>query len=169
MKRHLKKALLILLLPLFAYTGAHKFYVSVTNVVYAEKDDALQITSRIFIDDLEAVFKERYDFNGKLSVDDESPESSEYLQKYLRAKFQLSVNGKLKPFEYIGKKYDNDVVIVYLEIPKINLPELKSIEITNEILTDIYDEQQNIVHCKISDLKKSYVLSKENAKGVLNL
>ena len=58
---YLKKSFLILLLPLFAFTAAHKFYVSVTNVTYSEKNEALQITSRVFIDDLEEVLKERYD------------------------------------------------------------------------------------------------------------
>ena len=82
--RDLKKALLILLIPLFAFTTAHKFYVSVTNVGYSEKNDALQITSRVFIDDLDQLLKERYDIDAKLSTDAESELSDEYLEKYLQ-------------------------------------------------------------------------------------
>ena len=33
-----KRSLLVLLLPLFAFTAVHKFYLSVTNVEYSEKD-----------------------------------------------------------------------------------------------------------------------------------
>jgi hypothetical protein len=138
-------------------------------VGYSEKDDALQITSRVFIDDLEAVLKERYDFEAHLATDDEAVSAEEYLEKYLRTKFLVEVNGSTAPYQYIGKKYDNDVVIFYLEVRKVNLPEVKSIQIQNQMLTDLFDEQQNIVHFKILGKKKSFVLMKENTKGVLNL
>lgn len=166
---HLKKCILLVCLPLFAFTTAHKFYVSVTNVGYSEKEDALQITSRLFIDDMDAVMKERYDIYTELDTERESPLAEEYLEKYLRTKFAVEVNGEPKTYDYIGKKYDNDVVIFYLEVPQLNYPEVHSIQIQNEMLTDLFDEQQNIVHFKIDGKKKSFVLMKENTKGLLNL
>ncbi len=166
---YLKKSFLILLMPLFAFTIAHKFYVSVTNVSYSEKDDALQITSRIFIDDMDQVLKERYDIEAHLATDQESVLSQEYLEKYLRAKFVIEINGEPRAYEYIGKKYDNDLIIFYLEVTELDFPTVKSIQIQNEVLTDMFDEQQNIVHFKIKGKKKSFVLMKENTKGVLNL
>lgn len=165
----LKKGFLILILPLLAFSTAHKFYVSVTNVNYSEKDDALQITSRVFIDDIERVLKERYDFEANLATDNESSSVDEYLEKYLRTKFLVEINDNGMSYEYIGKKYDNDIVVFYLEIPKVNLPGVNSIQIQNEILTDLFDEQQNILHFKINGKKKSFVLMKLNTKGVLNL
>jgi len=167
--KHFKKAVLILLLPLLAFTAAHKFYVSVTNVGYSEKDDALQITTRIFIDDLEAILLERYDVAAKLATDDESPVADEYLEKYLRKKFEVEINGESKVYQLIGRKYDTDVCIFYLELPKVELASVKSIQIRNEVLTDLFDEQQNVVHFKINGQKKSFVLLKTDAKGMLKL
>ena len=167
--RDLKKALLILLLPLFAFTTAHKFYVSVTNVGYSEKDDALQITSRVFIDDLDELLKERYDIDAQLSTDAESEFSDEYLEKYLRAKFSVEINEKTRPYKLIGRKYDNDVCIFYLEIEAIDLPAIKSIQIENQLLTDMFDEQQNVLHFKINEKKESFVLIKSDTKGMLKL
>ncbi len=167
--KFLKKSLLILILPLFAFTALHKFYVSVTNVGYSEKDEAIQITSRIFIDDLEAVLKERYDIETKLATDDESEIANEYIEKYLRAKFVVEVDNEKKEYQFIGKKYDNDLVIFYLEVAEIDLAEVRSITIQNEVLTDLYDEQQNILHFKFKDKKKSFVLVKQNNKGMLKL
>jgi len=163
-----KKALLILLLPFLAFT-VHKFYVSVTNINYSEQDDALQITSRIFIDDLENVLFERYDFKAQLATDDESDQADEYVEKYFRTKFVVKLNGKYVDYIFLGKKYDNDIIICYLELPGIDLPKLASIEIQNEVLTDLFEEQQNVVHFKIKGTKKSFVLIKENNKGMLNL
>ncbi len=164
-----KKGFLILFLPLMAFATVHKFYVSVTNIGYSEKDDALQITSRVFIDDLEKVLEVRYGLKADLATGNESELADEYLEKYLRQKFVVEINGKNKPFDFIGRKYDNDLMIYYFEVKEIDLPSVTSIQIENEILTDLYDEQQNVVHFKIKGTKKSFVLVKSDTKGMLKL
>ncbi|MGB3150217.1 MAG: DUF6702 family protein [Maribacter sp.] len=167
--RLFKKGILIIILPLFAFTVAHKFYISVTNVGYSEKDKAIQITTRIFLDDINEVLKERYGIASKLGTKQESDQDRTYLEKYLRTKFIVEVNGKKNDYTLLGKKYDTDMIICYMEVPKIELSKLSVIAIQNEILTDIYDEQQNVVHFKINGKKKSFVLLKSDIKGMLNL
>ncbi|ASV31218.1 DUF6702 family protein [Maribacter cobaltidurans] len=167
--KHLKKALFLFLLPLLAFTVAHKFYISVTNVGYSEKDDALQIITRVFLDDMNAVLKERYGIQPKLGTKSESEMDREYFEKYLRSKFIVEIDGKTVPYTLLGKKYDTDMIICYLEVPKIDLPKVSTIAITNEMLMDMFDEQQNVVHFKIEGEKKSYVLIKSDTKGMLNL
>ncbi|WP_425234468.1 DUF6702 family protein [Ulvibacterium sp.] len=165
----LKKGLFLLILPLFAFVMAHKFYVSVTNIGYSEKEDALQITCRIFIDDLESVLEERYDFKGHLATDKESETANTFIERYLKTKFAVQIDDEDMIYEFLGKKYDNDVVICYLEIPKIDLKNKSSIRIRNEVLTDLFDEQQNIVHFRVDGNKKSFVLTKSDTNGMLNL
>lgn len=164
-----KRNFLILVLPLVAFTVAHKFYISVTNVTYSDKDKALQITTRIFIDDFEKLLEERYGITAQLATEQESDRASDYIEKYIRAKFAVRINGKEAQFGFLGKKYDNDLIICYLEVPKGDFPEIKSIEIQNEMLMDIFEEQQNIVHFKLNDHRKSFILVRENNKGMLNL
>lgn len=165
----LKKSILILLLPLFAFTTVHKFYVSVTNITHSEKDNAIQITSRIFIDDFERVLQERYGFEAKLATKSESKEADDYIEKYLRAKLVVEVNGENASYNFIGREYDTDVMVCYIEVPEVDLPNTTSIQIENEILTDLFDDQQNIVHFKMGGKKKSFVLMKSRTKGMLNL
>ncbi len=166
---NIKKSFLILLLPLLAFTAAHKFYVSVTNVGYSEKDDAIQITTRIFIDDLEKALHERYEINPKMATKDELSSIDTYIEKYLKSKFLVYLNDEQKAITFIGKKYDNDIIVCYLEVPNANFKGLKNIAITNEVLTDIFEDQQNVVHFKLNNQKKSFVLSQGNNKGMLNL
>ncbi len=165
----LRKSILLALLPLFAFVGAHKFYISVTNVDYSEKDKAVQIITRIFVDDMNAILKERYGLESKLGTDKETEMNREYLEKYLRTKFVVEINGKTVAYTFIGKKYDTDMIICYLEVPDVPLASLKQIAIQNEILMDIYDDQQNVVHLKANGKKKSHVLVKSDTKGMLNL
>ncbi len=165
----LKKSVLILMLPLVAFTTVHKFYVSVTNIGYSEKDDALQITSRIFIDDFQKVLEERYGIQPALATEKESTQADAYIEKYLRTKFVVQVNGENREYTFLGKKYDNDIMVCYLELPELDLANVHSIDIQNEMLTDLFEEQKNIVHFKINGTKKSFVLTRENNKGMLNL
>jgi len=58
--KSLRIFLFLSVLPLFAFVNAHKFYISVTNVDYSSKDQAIQIITRVFVDDMDAVLKERY-------------------------------------------------------------------------------------------------------------
>ncbi|WP_019671317.1 DUF6702 family protein [Eudoraea adriatica] len=167
--RLIRSGLLLLVIPLFAFSIMHKFYVSVTNIQYSEKDNSLQITSRIFIDDLENALEERYGVEMNLATEKESDEANFYIEKYMRSKLVISADGTNKAFVFLGKKYDNDLVICYLEIEDIDLPEHKTLAVENDILTDMFDEQQNIVHFKINGKKKSFILVKENNKGMLNL
>lgn len=165
----LKIICLFLFLPLFAFTVVHKFYVSVTNIEYYEQEDALQITSRIFIDDLEDVIQERYDVVALLDTPKEISDVNVYLEKYIRSKFLVELNGEVVDVTFLGKKYDNDMIICYLEIPQIGFQNIRSIQIQNELLMDLYEEQKNIIHFKIKGKKKSFVLIRESNKGMLNL
>src|SRR5680860_1471692 len=101
----LKKSILILMMPLFAFATAHKFYLSVTHVNYSEKDGAIQITSRIFIDDFENVLQERYGFDAELATKNESEEADAYIEKYFRTKFAVEINGKNASYTFIAVSY----------------------------------------------------------------
>jgi len=170
MKTYIKYSLLgITILAFFSFSQIHKFYLSVTNITYSEKDAAFQITSRIFIDDLEEVLSERYGITTDLASDEESEIADSYIKKYFMTKLIIEINDEKVDYQFLGKTYDNDVVVFFLELPNIQLSETESIAIQNEILTDLFEEQQNIVHFKWKGKKKSFVLIKENNKGMLNL
>ena len=169
MRRLLVLVIASLSLSLMAFTGWHKFYVSVTNVEYAAKEESLQIISRIFIDDLENALHTRYDFKADLATPEEAAKADQYIERYFNSKFTVFINEMEREYTFLGKRYDNDLVICYLEVTGIPESELKSVGIRNEILTDLFEEQKNLVHIKVLGKKKSYVLIKENNKGMLNL
>lgn len=161
-----KFVLLILLLPLLAYTTAHKFYVTVTQIEYIKEKQAVQIISRIFIDDFEALIRKRYDEDITLDPSKEETQIDFYIEKYLKEKIQIKINDSIKNLVFIGKEYEDDIIYCYLEIE--NVTTIKSFEITNKILFDLFDEQQNIVKTNINSKNKSFILISQNDKGVLN-
>lgn len=162
----LKLFLLVSLVSFFAFNSAHKYYVSVTQLEYVESKKSVQIINRIFIDDLEKLFRERYDENITLAEPNESDIIDEYTEKYLKEKFTVMIDGKVQDLIYIGKEYEDDIVYTYFEIE--NIEKINTMEISNQVLFELYEEQQNIVRAKVYDKNKSFILIKENAKGVLN-
>ena len=168
--RHLFLSLVLwLALPALSFTEAHKFYVSVTNVQYAGEEESLQIISRIFIDDLEEVLQVRYGLKTRLATPEESAQAVAYIEKYFNAKFTVFVNGAAREYIFLGKKYDRDQIICYLEVTGLPEATLKSVGVQNEILMDLFEEQKNLVHLKVLGARESYVLVRENNKGMLNL
>ena len=157
---------LILFSIVSSFNVKHDYYVSVTKVEYIKEQKSIQIISQIFIDDFEKLLRQRYDESITLAEKNE-PESVElYMKKYLEYKLNFKVNTADKDFNFLGKEYKDDIVYCYLEIE--NIPEIKTIEIKNEILFDLYKDQQNILRTKITGKDKSFILIPENNKAVLN-
>lgn len=162
----LKFAIILLLMPALSFTSVHKYYVSVTNIEYVKEKEAVQIISRIFIDDFEKLLRERYDENITLGAKDEISTIDAYIERYLAEKLKIDINGQASKFIYLGKEYEDDIVFCYLEIERIT--NIKSFEISNKILLEMFEEQENIVRTNINGKRKSFILKNGNDKGVLN-
>ncbi|MCB4809518.1 peptidase E [Tamlana sp. 62-3] len=161
-----KVLILLSVLPLFAFTGLHKYYLSVTQVNYIESKEAIQITTRIFVDDLELALRKNFNDTITLTGLNQPEVGDIYIEKYIKQKFTLKINNQPANFSFIGKEYDGDIVRCYLEVE--NVKTIKTLEISNAILFDVYNEQQNIVKTKIYNKQKSKVLSGSNRNFLLN-
>ena len=148
---------LLLLFSLSSFKTDHKFYVSVTEIEYNQKAESLQIISRVFIDDLEKLLQKRYDASIILSEKNDNEKITDHLKKYIGQKMKIQLDGKPYKLNYIGKEYENDLALIYIEIP--NVPEFKNIRIKNAILTDMFSEQKNLVHVEYKGETKSLILT----------
>ena len=161
-----KRYLIILLVfPLAAFT-LHKYYISLCEIEYIEAQKSLQITLGMFIDDIEFTLNKNHNSTLNLATDIEVENIDEYYINYLNEHFKVIVNNELKSYEYIGKEYDDDIVRFYLEITDIQ--ELSSIEITNNSLFKYFENQQNIIKIKAFKTNKTFYLTQNNDKGLLN-
>ncbi len=165
--KSLQLILAFVILTLFTSSSAkHEYYVSVTEIKYAEEQQSLQIVSHIFIDDFEKLLRERYDKSIVLDPDSDSKRVENYMERYLANKLKIKVNDNALHFKFIGKDYKDDITYCYLEIE--NISEIKSIEVTNSVLFDIFTNQQNIVRLKLLNRNKSFLLIPDNDKCMLN-
>ncbi|MCL8006728.1 peptidase E [Gelidibacter japonicus] len=161
----IKIFVLVLVFPLLLSVNAHKFYVSVTEVAYVNEKKSVQIITRIFIDDLENALRQRYNKHLTFAPENEAEEVEIYLERYLKDKISIQINDKIVAFKYVGREYDNDIVFCYLEITDVK--EIKSFQISNKVLFESFDDQQNIVKLKINDQNKSVILINQSDNVLL--
>lgn len=156
----------LFLIPLFAFTVVHKYYMSMTQIEYVKDKESVQIITRIFIDDFENLLRERYDESITLAGEDEPMTVDMYMERYLSEKIKIKINNEEAYFTFIGKEYDIDIVRCFLEIQDVK--KIDSFEISNQVLFDLFEDQKNIIKTNINASKKSYILISQDNTAVLN-
>jgi hypothetical protein len=155
----------ILFLSLSAFTF-HKFYMGVFQVNYVTEKKMIQITSRIFVDDLNNGMEKKYHKKTFIGTERETPADIELLKKYLADNFSVKTDGQLKPITFLSKEVEaGDVLVCYSRIKDID--KFKTIEISNSVLVDWNAEQQNITHVSAFGTKKSVLFTESSRKEVL--
>lgn len=144
----------------------HPIHVSITDVEHDKERQALEFTSRIFLDDIEKhiqyIVNEPY-------LDLTQPKtgfsSKKLIKEYFLERMSVEVNGKLREIDYLGHEIDGDAVNVYYQI--LNIKKLKSLSVANNILLDLYSDQVNMTHVKFNGSLKSMKATPENSRSTL--
>ncbi|MBT8260555.1 MAG: peptidase E [Flavobacteriaceae bacterium] len=147
---------------LLSTTAIHKYYLSITQMDYIEEKESLQITSRIFIEDLEHVLNDVYGLNLTLDLIDESKKADFYIERYLLDRLIISVDNSQVELKYLGKVYENDQLICYIEVE--NLEKLNTIQVSNKILFNEFEDQKNVIRITKNNKTKSFIQTRENNK-----
>ena len=151
---------------LFVLSVNHPFHVSVCEIEYNEKSRALQITQKIFLDDLERGLREFSGENFDITEKKSEDQVNTLLDAYYPEKMKILVNGKPRAFRYLGFEIEADAMWCYLEIEKVR--NLKSLEVTNTILFETFEDQSTILHIQKSGKIKSFRLSNNKTSALLD-
>lgn len=153
-------------LLLFSFTS-HKFYVSVNQIDFNQSKKRLEITNRIFIDDLNASLNAST--TEKFEIEDMTLNSKSFgvLQSYLNKHLIFKINKKQKEFQIKNFEIEGDVFVIYSVLGDVS--NVKSLEVENSLLFDLIPSQQHIVHFNINETKSSKLLDFESRKTMLNL
>jgi len=144
----------------------HKFYVSTTLIEFNSQANTLEIVSQVFTDDLEVILTSK---DPQLTLDPDSDQTrvDELIADYFKQVLQVSVKESRLDQVFLGKEYKNDITQCYIEIQLEEVPD--TIELFNGLFFSLFDEQQNIIHFKHADQRKSYLLHKKNPRVALSI
>jgi len=165
MKKIFKYIMMLLVFVSLSSWAVHKFYTSIYQINYVAEKKMIQITSRIFIDDLNEALEKRFHTKNYIGTNKETPQDEVAMKNYLSEKFSLKVNGVLKPMSFRSKEVEANVLICYFRITDVS--KITTLEIENSALTELNSNQQNIIQATISGEKHSLLLTSENFKGML--
>ena len=125
----------------------------------------LQITARIFIDDLNDGLEKKFHKKTFVGTDRETEDDISLTKKYLAEKFTIKVNGIQKPMNFLSKEVEDNVIICYFNIKEIS--KIITLSVENSALLEVNEAQQNIIQANISGEKESLLFTSDNFKGVL--
>lgn len=166
MRKRIVFPVLFILFVLSTAFSFHKFYVGVYQINYAPEKKMLQITSRIFIDDLNNGVEKKYKIKTNIGTGKETEADLALLKKYLAENFTIKVNGQSRPIVFLSKEVEaNDVLVCYSRINDVS--KIKTLEISNTILVDWNSDQQNITHVSVLGTKKSVLFTESSRKELL--
>ena len=143
----------------------HPFYVSICQIDYNEQNSSLEISVKIFADDLLIALENRKLKDLHLGEKQENPKTDEIVFNYLKEKLSVRTDDKTCNFSFVGKEIEDNAVWCYLEVTEVS--PFKKIEVTNGILTEIYDAQNNIIQVENKGKILNLLLKKDNQTGEL--
>lgn len=145
---------------------AHPLHVSVTEVAFDAKEDELEITLRVFTDDLELAIREAKKDNNLNLLKPVNTTIDKLVWEYLEPRVKISVEGKPQAVKYLGHEKEEDVFIFYVQVQPVK--NFQTLSITNSIITELYHDQANLVNVTINDKTKSLRLMRNNPSGTLS-
>lgn len=146
-------------------TALHPFYVSVTEITHNAAKKELEVSCRIFADDLENTLKAQY----KTTFDITKPANRQQVEgliaDYLSKHLQLTLDGKNVPLHFIGYKIEEDAVWSFLEAANVTAP--KKVAVRNDLLYARHPSQINMIHVIVGGVRKSTKLDNPKKDAVL--
>jgi hypothetical protein len=141
----------------------HPFYISVTELNHNAKDRIIEISCKMFADDLEQILEKDY----KTTLDIASPKEKGIFDKlipdYINHHLSIVLEGRPVTLSYIGYEKDKESAYCYFQVNDV--ASVKKIDIQNSILHDFNDTQINIIHVVVNGRRQSTKLDFPNTQA----
>jgi len=151
---------------IFAITQYHAFYVSVCEIYHNPKSLSLEISIKIFIDDLELAIQKSGVTNFRIIENEDQNKIEREIALYLDKKLIIEINDEKTQRKMIGYELENDALICYIEIEKIK--KMSKVKVHNSIITEVYEDQINLTHLQYKGQLKSLKTTKEEPDGLID-
>lgn len=137
--------------------GYHDYHVSLTQIQQNTAEKTMEISMRVFTDDLEIALS-KSNGNRKFIVNNKDS-NDEFLKRYLLRHFEFKdAKKKIVNFKYLGKEQEADATWIYLEIAGVST--WSGMSLKNDVLMEVFDDQVNMVNFKSESGKKTYLYKK---------
>jgi hypothetical protein len=144
----------------------HPFYISVTEINLNTSDKTLEVSCKMFADDLEQVIEKNNHTQLDISSGKDKARFDSYIPAYVKNHLSISVDGKTGNLSYIGFEKESESAYCYFQVEHIS--SLKKIDISNSLLHDYTSDQVNIIHVMVNGKRQSTKLDYPNRTASFN-
>lgn len=159
MKKRLAKCFFIILLHIYLFFAPvhvyafHPFYISVTEMSLNSKTKSLEISCKMFAEDMEDVLKQNYKVAVDLDNEKMQAQNNKLITNYILKHFSINIDSKAAALKFVGFEKESESIYCYFEV--MNVPQIQKITINNTLLQDYKQEQINIMHVMVNGNRKS--------------
>lgn len=144
----------------------HQFFVSIYQFSFVPQKSRVEITTRIFVDDLNRFLSKNKTSKTHIGDKFESATDLVLLQKMFDESLHIQINHQPKKLLFLSKELDGNVLVCYLKITDV--VDIQHFEIENNCLMGLDASQQNIIQINFFGKKQSEILTSEKTKWVLD-
>jgi hypothetical protein len=145
----------------------HAFHTSLTEIQYNAKEKSLEISIRMFTDDLETALT-KFNNGQKIMVGGKNDNSDAVLSKYIQQHFAIiSPQKQKKAISFIGKELEGDATWIYVEMP--NSQDFKGHTLYNSLMQELFDDQTNLVNFTYLGNKKTFLFNAKTKSAEIDL
>jgi len=134
----------------------HDLHMSNTDIHYKSDQKALQLSVRMFIDDLEDAIEKNTDEELILFSDKESPQADSLIEAYINENLKITIDQKPMSGIFIGREMTEDLSAIWSYIEIENVDAFESNNIKNSLLLEMFDDQRNMIHVKVDNKRKAF-------------
>ena len=143
----------------------HPIYVSMTTMDIEAKSGSMEVTIRMFTDDLETVLHNKYNVHSWIGTSSEHHDSRRLLSEYVNERFTVVVNND----EKVNLATDSVSIVgdmLWFYMRGVARQAIQRVEIGNRLLTDFFSTQTNLMiigTCR-DEMDSSHKLDRFNYK-----
>ena len=132
----------------------HPIFVSVTEMNHNPTDKTLEISCKIFTDDLETVLAKSSGTKVDFFHPKDTAATGKLITGYIGKHLLIKIDGKPALLHFIGFERELDAVWSYFEVNQVaNVP--KNISVMNDLLYENFKQQINLMHVTVAGKRKS--------------
>ena len=140
----------------------HPFFVSVTEVQHNAKEKTLEISCKIFTDDLEKTLRKNYSGVVDLLHPKDKAAMNSLVTEYVRKHLAININGRPCQLQFIGYEQEEEATWTYFQVK--NITTVKKVDVRDDLLFEYKKEQINLLHVIVNGKRKSTKLDNPESR-----
>lgn len=141
---------------LFLLVGVHDYHVSTTHIHYNPETSQLEISTKLFYDDLQRAIDPAKE---KCILDSMNSSCNTLLSTYLADHLHMQAEKEVIEIAFLGYEIEEEAVWVYLQAPvDSNFTEL---QVSFTALNELFEDQTHMIYLDKGRFEESMILHKD--------